>query len=94
MKKRRSSQVAAKALAIALAEAGANVAILDLDLKTAERTSETIRSLGRRSLSVQAHVTVSDQVSTAFETVVEAWGRLDIGVNNAGVAKKHNHQQN
>lgn len=76
-----------EALAIALAEAGADVAILDLNADTAEETAESIRALGRRSLSVQADVTKPDEVADAVSTVVSEWGRLDIGVNNAGVAK-------
>lgn len=76
-----------EALAIALAEAGADVAILDLVEETAEQTAERIRALGRRSMALRADVTVPDQVGSAVASVIDEWGRLDIGINNAGVAK-------
>lgn len=75
-----------ESLAVALAEAGADVAIADLDLETAQRTAQTIQSLGRRSLAVQVDVTVWSQVQAMTTAVMEAWGRLDVAVNGAGIA--------
>ncbi len=76
-----------ESLALALAEAGADVAVLDLDLRSAEATAESIRGLGRLSLALHADVRSPGQVSSAVSAVLESWGKLDIGVNNAGVAK-------
>ena len=76
-----------ESLATALAEAGADVAILDLDPETARSSAEKIRSLGRKSLALTADVTHSTQVAEAISEIVEEWGRLDIGINNAGVAR-------
>ena len=76
-----------ESLALALAEAGADVAAADLDLATAEATAEAIRALGRRSLAIQVDVRDSDQVGAMVAAVVQAWGRLDIAVNNAGVSR-------
>lgn len=74
-----------QAFAHALAEAGADVAIVDINPETAEKVATEIRALGRRSLAIVADVTKADDVQRMVDTVMEAWGKLDIGVNNAGV---------
>ena len=76
------------ALAQALAQAGADVAVADLDLATAERSAEELTALGVRSLAVQVDVTQADQVKRMVATVIEAWGRLDVAVNSAGIASR------
>jgi sorbose reductase len=75
-------------LAFALAEAGADVAIADLDPATAAETSEAIKKLGVRSLAIQVEVTRADSVIAMVESVLNTWGRLDVAVNSAGVAKR------
>jgi sorbose reductase len=76
------------ALAQALAEAGADVAIADLDLATAQETAASLTALGVRSLAIQVDVTDAADVRRMVETVVAAWGRLDVAVNSAGVANR------
>ncbi len=49
----------------------------------AERTSEEIRAMGRRSAAIKMDVTDREQVGTVFEQVVAEFGSLDILVNNA-----------
>jgi meso-butanediol dehydrogenase/(S,S)-butanediol dehydrogenase/diacetyl reductase len=73
-----------KAYALALAEAGADVAIVDINLPTAQQTAAEVAALGRRSLALRVDVTEREAVQGMVRQVVEAWGRLDIGVNNAG----------
>lgn len=72
--------------AVALAKAGADVAIVDIDEKTGKATAEEIKSMGRESLFVKCDVTEKQQVQQMVSTVVESFGSLDIGVNNAGIA--------
>lgn len=72
--------------AVALAQAGADVAIVDLDEKTGTKTAEEIRALGRQSIFVRCDVTRRDQVQAMVRRVVDAFGRLDIAINNAGIA--------
>ncbi|MEI6779393.1 MAG: glucose 1-dehydrogenase [Verrucomicrobiota bacterium] len=72
--------------AVALARAGADVAILDLNEKAGTKTVEEIRALGRQSIFVSCDVTKRDQVQAAVSRVVEAFGRLDVAINNAGIA--------
>ena len=71
--------------ALALARAGADVAIVDVDEKTGSKTAEEIKAMGRDSLFVPCDVTEKDQVQEMVRRVVEQFGRLDIGVNNAGI---------
>jgi sorbose reductase len=75
-----------RAFALALAEAGADVAAVDVDGETAEQSAEQIRTLGRRALAVQADLRGGGDAGRMVREVVERWGGLDIAVNNAGVS--------
>ncbi len=75
-----------KACATALAMAGADVAIADIDEATGQKTAERIRALGVDSLFVPCDVTSKEAVQAMVATVVDRFGRLDIGINNAGIA--------
>ncbi|WP_404980696.1 SDR family NAD(P)-dependent oxidoreductase [Carboxydichorda subterranea] len=74
-----------RGFALALAEAGAHVAILDLNEATANAVAGEVRSRGREALVVVGDVTVAADCRRAVQAVVDRWGRLDVGVNNAGV---------
>ena len=76
-----------RALAIGLAEAGADVALSGRSSATIDAVKGEIESMGRRSLAIVADVRVKDDVDRTIDTIVEEWGRLDIGVNNAGVGQ-------
>jgi NAD(P)-dependent dehydrogenase (short-subunit alcohol dehydrogenase family) len=71
-----------------LAEAGADVAVADLDLASAKLTEKNLTALGVRSLAVQVDVTIAEQVRQMMEMVITAWGRLDVAVNSAGIANQ------
>jgi len=71
--------------ALALAQAGADVAIVDLDEATGSMTAEEIKGRGRDSIFVQCDVSDKEQVQGMVRRVVEQFGRLDIGINNAGI---------
>jgi NAD(P)-dependent dehydrogenase (short-subunit alcohol dehydrogenase family) len=71
--------------ALALARAGADVAIVDIDEETGPKTAQEIKAGGRDSLFVDCDVTKKDQVQGMVRRVVEHFGRLDIGINNAGI---------
>lgn len=75
-----------RACAMALAGAGADVAIVDVDEKTGRKTADELKALGRDSVFVTCDVTSKAQVQGMVKAVVERFGRLDIGVNNAGIA--------
>ena len=73
-------------LAIALGEAGADVAVADIDPESARDTAAEIDRTGTQSLSIHSDVTEASQVDSMVDSVLDAWGRLDIAVNNAGTA--------
>ncbi len=75
-----------RACAVGLAQAGADVAVVDLNEKAGETTAEEIRSLGRQSEFIRCDVTRQDQIQEMVGRVVERFGRLDIAVNNVGIA--------
>ena len=73
-----------RAMALALAEAGADVALGLRDRARDEGLADEIRALGRRALPLQMDVTRLDEVEAAVEATVEELGSLDLLVNNAG----------
>jgi NAD(P)-dependent dehydrogenase (short-subunit alcohol dehydrogenase family) len=76
-----------QAFAHALAEAGADVAVVDLNIKSAEAVSKEIISLGRKSIPIEADLKIRDNAIKMVDDVINTWGRLDIAVNNVGVSK-------
>ena len=75
-----------RAISLALAEAGADVALGLRDVNAVGGLPAEIQALGRRVLSLQMDVTRLDQITHAIDHTVRDFGRLDILVNNAGVA--------
>jgi NAD(P)-dependent dehydrogenase (short-subunit alcohol dehydrogenase family) len=73
-------------LALALAEAGCDVSILEIDMKNAESVVKDIKKLGRKGIAFRADITKKEQVDKAFAGTVKELGRLDICVNNAGIS--------
>ncbi len=74
-----------RAVARALAEAGAPVAAVDLDGATAEETAALIAKAGGRAEAFQADTSKAADVDRAVGGAVKALGPLEIMVNNAGV---------
>ncbi len=74
-----------KAIALALANEGADVAIADIQDTKAEAVAETIVAMGRRALAISCDVGDSARVNAMVAQVVDAWGGLDILVNNAAI---------
>jgi NAD(P)-dependent dehydrogenase (short-subunit alcohol dehydrogenase family) len=74
-----------EAIARALATAGASVAVNDLNPDRAERVAAAIRADGGEALGVVADISNKYQCVSLVEATREAWGRLDILVNNAAV---------
>lgn len=72
-----------KAIALTLADAGADVVVSSRKLADLEVVAEEIRGLGRRSLPVAAHVRESEDIRNLVEKVKNEFGRIDILVNNA-----------
>jgi NAD(P)-dependent dehydrogenase (short-subunit alcohol dehydrogenase family) len=70
--------------AIALAKAGANVAVCDIDQANAERVVGEIRALGRKAIFVPLNALEAEQVRAAVAATAKEFGRLDVLVNNVG----------
>jgi len=75
-----------RAVALALANAGANIALGLRDVHADNNLPDDIRALGRRCLPLQMDVTNLAEITRAVADTVEHFGRLDILVNNAGIA--------
>jgi sorbose reductase len=73
----------------ALGQAGARVALVDINREAADATCAALQADGIEAMVVIADVTKPDQVKRMVQEVVDRWGRLDIGVNNAGIAHWH-----
>ena len=73
-----------RAIALALAHAGADVALGLRDVNTGSGLAREIEAAGRRALPLQMDVTRLDQIFRAVDDAVAHFGRLDILVNNAG----------
>lgn len=74
-----------KAIAMALAQEGANVAIADVQIDKANAVAKEIRSLGRKALAIQCDVGDSAQVDAMVQQTASELGGLNILVNNAAV---------
>ena len=74
------------AMAKGLAQAGAALAILDVNDEGAERTVATIREQGGRAEAMRCDVTDKDAVDEIASRVVDELGRVDVLVNSAGMA--------
>ncbi len=75
-----------QATAIEFAREGADVVVNYLeDADGAEATRQAVRAEGRRAIVVQADVSDEAQVERLFDAAVEAFGRVDVLMNNAGV---------
>lgn len=71
-------------MALAIADAGADVILVARDLTSLQRTAADIRSLGRRAWPVQADAGVPAECERACRTALERFGPIDILINNVG----------
>lgn len=73
-----------RAIALGLADAGADVAVLARSQDDLDACASEITGRGRRTIAIPTDVTKSAEVVAAFDTIEREWGGLDILVNNAG----------
>lgn len=74
-----------RGFAHALGEAGAAVTVVDLVLERAETVAHELAQKGVDTIAVAADVAKEDQVAAMVAAVMQKWGKLTIGVNNAGI---------
>jgi NAD(P)-dependent dehydrogenase (short-subunit alcohol dehydrogenase family) len=77
-----------KAIALALAGAGAHVATVDVDGAAARVTAEAAAKAGPRGLALETDVGDLGAIDRMVARVMEAFGRIDVLVNNAGVTRR------
>ena len=79
-----------KSVALAFAQAGADVAVVDLDLDGAEKTADEIKSYGVKSIAVKADISKPEDVDKMIKEIVNAFGTIDVAFNNAGICINKN----
>lgn len=75
-----------KVVALGMAKAGMDVAIVDVNKQTAEEVAHEIAALGVKSLAVVADVTSVEDTDRMIASVVGGLGHLEVAFNNAGIA--------
>ncbi len=73
------------AIAEAMAEAGADVGVVDKDEIGASKTAEMVKSLGRKSLAIKADISKEEDVVAMMQRITKELGPLDIVFANAGI---------
>jgi NAD(P)-dependent dehydrogenase (short-subunit alcohol dehydrogenase family) len=77
-----------KAIALGLAEGGADVAVVDIDAKAAQATAAEVSAKGRRSVGLEADIGDVASIDRMTRAIMETFGRIDVLVNNAGVTRR------
>jgi 3-oxoacyl-[acyl-carrier protein] reductase len=76
-----------RAIAEGLARKGADIAIADVSLDSAQAAAKELSALGIRAMALKLDVSKSEEVAKSFEEIVKEFGRLDIVINNAGITR-------
>jgi len=76
-----------KGIALHLAKLGANIAIVELNMKAAGEVAKEIQGMGRKAIAVHADVANFEDTKNMAKQVISDLGGIDILVNNAGYVK-------
>ena len=82
-----AAQGIGRAIAECLAQAGADIAVADLDPGRSTETVDSVEKLGRKALNIRVNVADANDTKAMVEHVLKAWGNVDILVNNAGITR-------
>jgi NAD(P)-dependent dehydrogenase (short-subunit alcohol dehydrogenase family) len=74
-----------KSVATALAQAGSDIALVDLDIEEAEKTAAEISELGVKAIAIKADVTVEEDVENMIKVIMDTFGKIDVAMCNAGI---------
>jgi NAD(P)-dependent dehydrogenase (short-subunit alcohol dehydrogenase family) len=78
-----------RGVALAFAQAGAQVVVADIDVEGGEAIVRQIRQAGSRALFVRTDVAWNEDVEALVKATVDTFGRLDCAFNNAGIELEH-----
>ena len=78
-----------RAISLALANAGADVALGLRDAQADSGLAAEIRKMGRKALPLQMDMRMIEQISRAVDETAKQFGQIDILVNNAGIAPEN-----
>jgi NAD(P)-dependent dehydrogenase (short-subunit alcohol dehydrogenase family) len=73
-----------RSIALRLAHEGFDVAVLDVNAKTAKTVSDEVEAAGQRAITLVVDLLDVPAIELAMERLVQEWARLDVLVNNAG----------
>src|SRR5210317_1668753 len=76
-----------QAIAVRLAEAGADIALCDLNAEWLEETAGKVKALGRRVECYSVNVAEVDSVAEGVKAIEKDFGKIDVLINNAGITK-------
>ena len=82
-----AAQGIGKAIALLLAQNGADIVVSDINLEKAEETAKEIEGTGQRAMAIKVDVVHSEEVERMVQTILERFGHIDILINNAGIAR-------
>ena len=82
-----AAQGIGRAIAECLAQAGADIAVADLDPGRSVETVASVEKLGRKALNIKVNVADANETKAMVDQVLKAWGKVDILVNNAGITR-------
>jgi len=74
-----------RAIALALSEVGAHIAVVSRTVEKGEKTTQMITSAGGTGIFIETDITKIDDVRNMVENVISKFGKIDILINNAGV---------
>ncbi|MDD5492306.1 MAG: 3-oxoacyl-[acyl-carrier-protein] reductase [bacterium] len=82
-----AAQGIGKEIAIALAQEGSDLVIVDVNLEQAEKTAQELADLGRKTMALKVDVSKSTEVEEMVNKILDKFGKIDILVNNAGITR-------
>jgi 3-oxoacyl-[acyl-carrier protein] reductase len=82
-----AAQGIGRAIAEALAYAGADIVVADLDPGRSADAVAMVEKIGRKALNVKVNVADANDTKAMAEHVMKSWGKIDILVNNAGITR-------
>ena len=82
-----------KCVAVAFAESGADVAIVDINYEEAQNTAEKLKIYGIKAFGIKCDVTKPSEVNLMVDKILNTFGTIDVAFNNAGISINENAEE-